>query len=280
MVGQAFSLDGTTGYALIPSSAALQPTTAISIDAWVYPTSFTGPGSFGGRVIISKYNSFYPPNRAESWLLMVRESGKVVWEVIDAQGSSYQGVITDAPLSLGAWSHVAATFDTGTQALAVYINGQQVPTSCEGGNDCGPVTKIQQSLASVMIGAATFNSLPGVGAFWSGQIDGAEIFNRALSPTEIQTIFNAGSAGKCRTATFTSTLTDITNTRRLGLIDNNDLANSLSQKIHAAQTANVPTRHTILIAFKDQVTAQAGTHITGAAIQMLLQDANTLLSQN
>lgn len=283
MVGQAFSFDGTTGYVLIPSSAALQPSDAISIDAWVYPTKFTGAGSFGGRNIITKYNSYVPAARGESWGLMVRESGRVLWSVVDdAQPNSYFNAITGVPLTLGAWSHVAATFDTATQEIAVYINGQKVPTSCEPGSVCGPVTKILQSPSAVMIGAATYNSLPlpGLGAFWSGRIDEVEIFNRVLSPTEIQAIFKAGNAGKCRTVTFTSTLTDINNARLLGLIDNSDLTNSLSQKIHAAQTATLTDRHNILNAFKDEVTAQAGTHITGAAVQMLLQDANTLLSQN
>src|SRR5579864_8321490 len=32
-------------------------------------------------------------------------------------------------LTLGAWQHIAATFDTATQAVAVYVNGVQVPTS-------------------------------------------------------------------------------------------------------------------------------------------------------
>jgi hypothetical protein len=33
--------------------------------------------------------------------------------------------------------------------------------------------------------------------FWDGLIDEVEIFDRALSASEIQDIFNAGSAGKC-----------------------------------------------------------------------------------
>src|SRR5580698_5793604 len=39
-VGEAFSFDGATGYVRIPSKASLQPPSAISISAWVYPTSF------------------------------------------------------------------------------------------------------------------------------------------------------------------------------------------------------------------------------------------------
>ena len=280
MVGQAFSFDGTSGYVLIPNHAALDPPDAISVDAWVYPTRVNG--GFGS--IITKYNSTLPCCNNASWELGVRESGQVSWFVVDARTvpGSYisQSVLTDARLTLNAWSHVAATFDTATQEIAVYINGQRVHASCYPGWECGPVTSIMQSTADVMIGAETFQHNPPIGFFWSGRIDEVEVFNRALSASEIQALFNARSAGKCRTATFSSTLTDINNARQLGWIDNNDLANLLLQTIHAAQTATVTDRHNILSTFKDEVTAQAGQHITGAAVQTLTQDANTLLSQN
>ena len=38
----------------------------------------------------------------------------------------------------------------------------------------------------------------GVGSFFTGTIDEVEIYNRGLSTTEIQAIFNAGTAGKCK----------------------------------------------------------------------------------
>src|SRR5207302_7339036 len=37
-----------------------------------------------------------------------------------------------------------------------------------------------------------------VGNFFNGIIDEVEIFNRALTPDEIQFIFDAGSVGKCK----------------------------------------------------------------------------------
>ncbi len=38
---------------------------------------------------------------------------------------------------------------------------------------------------------------PGEGVFFKGQLDEVSLYNRVLSPAEIQTLFNAGSAGKC-----------------------------------------------------------------------------------
>jgi hypothetical protein len=82
-----------------------------------------------------------------------------------------------------------------------------------------------------------------------------------------------------KVATFQGTLADISNSLQLGLIDNGGIANSLSQKILAAQDASGPARSNILNAFKNEVNAQAGKHITGVAVRVLLQDANSLISQ-
>jgi Peptidase_C39 like family len=78
-------------------------------------------------------------------------------------------------------------------------------------------------------------------------------------------------------ATFQSTLADISNSLSLGLIDNPGNANSLFQKIEAAQNDRQPARSNILNAFINEVKALSGKHITGAAVPVLLQDANSLL---
>jgi hypothetical protein len=81
-------------------------------------------------------------------------------------------------------------------------------------------------------------------------------------------------------ASFQSTLADISNSLQLGLIDNQGIANSLSQKIQAAQAAIGPARNNILKAFENDVNAQTGKHVNGIAPQVLLQDADSLISQN
>lgn len=107
-----------------------------------------------------------------------------------------------------------------------------------------------------------------------------------MSPTSTQTldIQYVSSTGATSTvtilATFQSTLADIQNSLQLGLIDNPGIANSLSQKIQAAQGATAPARNNVLSAFINEVNAQSGKHITGMAPQVLLQDAASLLQQN
>ncbi len=87
-----------------------------------------------------------------------------------------------------------------------------------------------------------------------------------------------------RVASFDGTLADINSSFQLGLIDNEGIANSLSSKIHAAAAAaargQTQTKRDILGAFENEVNAQAGRHLFGTALQILLEDADSLLSQN
>ncbi len=98
---------------------------------------------------------------------------------------------------------------------------------------------------------------------------------------QVQFVSAPGSVSSANVfATFEGTLSDITNSLQLGLIDNSGVANSLSQKIGAAQKATGSTRTNILNAFKNEVNAQAGKHVTGVAVEVFLQDATSLISQN
>jgi len=86
-----------------------------------------------------------------------------------------------------------------------------------------------------------------------------------------------------RVTTFQSTLDDINNSLKLELIDNGGIANSLLQKIQSARDAaargQTQAAWNMLVAFKNEVNAQTGKRLTGIAPQVLLQDADSLLSQ-
>ena len=111
-------------------------------------------------------------------------------------------VFSTTSATTGSWFHVAAV-KTATE-LAIYVNGVK-----EGAKPSPTFTDTNS--ANLLIGA---NALEG--AHLNGLIDEAEIFNRALSASEIQAIVHADTAGKCKatptptptaTATFTPTPT-------------------------------------------------------------------------
>jgi len=92
-------------------------------------------------------------------------------------------------LPLNTRTHLAGTFDGST--IRLYMNGQVIGETT--GVSHGPA-----NTAPLLIGATSLACNPFFPT--GGLIDEVEIFNRALSQAEIQSIYNAGSAGKCKTS--------------------------------------------------------------------------------
>ena len=89
-------------------------------------------------------------------------------------------------LQANTWYHVTGVYNAATSELHVYLNGQ-----LDDGTLVGTVTAAQQnSSANVNIGrrptGSNFN--------FNGRIDDVRIYNRALTPAEIQTDMNTAVA--------------------------------------------------------------------------------------
>ncbi len=166
-VGQSFNLTG--GYVQVPDTANLDITGQLTIDAWI------NPSALGGRVV-DKITA----GGADGYLLDT--FGGVIRFIVGNQGLS-----GSFPLPTGTWSHIAGVYD-GTQ-MRVYLNG-----ALNGTLDTS--IAIPANSLQLRIGAASDG-----GSQFSGLIDEVEVFNRALSVSEIQAIFNAGIDGKCKTQT-------------------------------------------------------------------------------
>jgi len=137
------------------------------------------------------------------------------------------------------------------------------------GTAAGTFTLTFRSVASDgTLQTATFPGITNGGA--------ASTFQVQYSPTP------GSSSTVTLIASFQSTLADISNSLALGLIDNPGIANALSAKIReaASATAEHETNDAkeALNAFKHQVKAQTGKHITGIAPQVLQEDADSLIS--
>jgi len=191
MVAQAFSLDGVGAFVQAPDGADLT-TNSLTIDAWV---KLAAGGNLNYPVLVSKYDSSV--QNGVSWILFMYSSGQLAFIVYqDANGNSYRYLLTDSPvLASDVWKHVAATFDANSQSMQIYVDGVAVPSSLLPGSV--GITSIPDSVSPVRIGTA-INVSGQPTEFWTGLIDEVEFFGRALAASEIQAIFNAGSAGKCK----------------------------------------------------------------------------------
>ena len=213
--GQAFSFDGIDDFVQIANASNLQITGAITIDAWIYLRTGTFyPG------IVSKGNV---GNYLESYGLFTGLWNNTVAFLLNRDGTPGGRTIVWGPaIAYNTWTHVAGTSDGTTMRL--YVNGTLAASGSHSGG-------IHVTADPVLIGKAdrTSSPSPDPDSFLNGDVDEVEIFNRALSASEIHAIFAAGSAGKCKalisdlsaypyafnsttgSTTITYTLTDVTN---------------------------------------------------------------------
>ncbi len=164
-VADAFSLNGSS-YVQAPSTPAVSPTGAITIDAWVLPQATSSSR------IVDKITA----GGSDGYLLDVL--GGQLRLIIDSAS------VQAGTISAGTRYHVAGTYDGAT--LTVYVNGASVGSV--GHTGAIPTNSLPVRIGADQTGANTF----------TGWIDEVEIYSRALSGSEIQAIYNAATAGKCK----------------------------------------------------------------------------------
>jgi len=174
-VGQGFTFNASSDYVQIPDSPSLNPTNELTIDAWVYLN-----GDNGNYMIVGKDDQF--ENR--QYLLSVSPEGTFSGAIGIYNGAVYP-IESTTVLNPLTWYHVAMTYSAANSNLSIYVNGTLDTSSTVP----GPTLR---STDPVFIG-----NQPYYLAYNSGLlIDEVDIFNRALSATEIQSLYNAGAAGK------------------------------------------------------------------------------------
>jgi hypothetical protein len=182
-VGQGFRLNGSS-FINIPDSSSLRPT-SVTLAGW-----FEFDRTSGTQNLISKTAG---TGTSESYVLYT--AGTTLGAA--AGDPSGVGTILTGPFSpvAGTWYYLTYTFDAATLHQALYVNGTVLAS--------GTTTKpIGYDSHPVMIGAEYENEV--ISYFLLGGADEVTIFNRALTSTEIQTIYNAGSLGMCKTLAIVS----------------------------------------------------------------------------
>jgi Concanavalin A-like lectin/glucanases superfamily/Domain of unknown function (DUF1929)/Bacterial Ig domain len=160
--GGALSFNGTSAWVTVPDTAALHLSTGMTVEAWVRPAATSG-----WRSVLTKERGGGLSYALYGYAGAAKPPG-----VYGNTGGSDAGASAGSALPLNTWSHLAGSYDGST--LRLYVNGVQVATQ--------PVTgALVSSTAPLRIGG---NSV--WGEYFSGLIDDVRVYNRALTPTEIQ----------------------------------------------------------------------------------------------
>jgi DNA-directed RNA polymerase subunit RPC12/RpoP len=166
IAGRAAVFNGRDSFVSVPNSAAVDLTGPFTLAAWF---KFEAGGTYNPRIF----------HKGNSYQIYTVGTGRVRQLAFACTAGGVNGARVEA----GQWTHVAGVYD-GT-AVYLYVNGTlagQSPAS-------GP---IEVNGYDLTIGR---NAQQGTD-FLKGAINEAQIYNRALSAAEIQSIYTAGSASK------------------------------------------------------------------------------------
>ena len=171
----AYAFDGSTGYIDVSQSSTLNVlTTNVTLSAWIWQ----GAAIPGGFSILSKSNTKYGNGWMFDTYSCSTSSGRRLRLQTGGNDSSCN-VPGDIDYSLMQWHHVVATI-LGTNGY-VYLDG-----NLDGSGDVGIVPT---NALDVFIGYTHVVEGAGATAWFNGAIDDIRIYNRALSTSEVQELY-------------------------------------------------------------------------------------------
>ena len=229
------SFDGTNDKISVPDNNALDLTTNYTLEAWIYPKTFTWLGG-----ILSKYNT----NSSNGYMLRLTSSGNY-------RGLSFDGMETaDNILNANTWYHIAAVNNNGTRTL--YVNGTAVPMTG---------SAFVQANSDPLIIGKDFN-YETTGRFFNGDIDEIRIWNTPKTLQQLNAAkdaplvgnesnlvlyynFNQGTRGGDNTAT--TTIANVASTTLTGTLSGFALTGSASNFISSSNGPAITSNSSLCI---------------------------------
>lgn len=184
--GAALEFDGISSYVDCGSDTSLKPA-IVSVSAWVKMDEYSYYGQIAGFAWdLSVEESGYSLLSDNYWISGGSGPSIAMWlsAGADSDGSYY--VNTNVPSAPTDWVYVACTYD-GAQTF-LYVDG--IPS--------GPFTYETGDIDYTYCNTfkiGVYESLSGTGGWWLpyvGLVDDVAVWNRPLSPSEIQWLYNDG----------------------------------------------------------------------------------------
>src|ERR1700722_5421819 len=186
VTNQVLSLSGNSAYVTIPNTPSLQPSNAITVEAWIYPEPPT-ESQHGWYIIKSDAQS-----------IDTQRSYEFDWETNGGNtGVAHPGIevsfflntstwaLLGAPLPYSNWVHVAATFNSVSGLFQLYTNGVLASSTTNATGIGGPLAGqfLRQTDLPLNIGGETLSEGPVCAAAY---MDEVRIWNTNRTSIQIE----------------------------------------------------------------------------------------------
>lgn len=192
-VGQAFFFDGVDDF-VQSGGTTIMNGLPLTIEAWVNPWIRDDGTDFPTNTV----SNDIPGQSGHGFGLNVYRGTFVNVGQLKVEYHNGFRIVPVAPgtFAPGFWYHIAVVYTYGN--VKTYVNGNLADdfNFAQGGVD---------GINLIRIGKHNDDTNYGTRRFFRGLIDEAGVYNRALSTSEIQLIYNAGSAGVCTNSILTLT---------------------------------------------------------------------------
>lgn len=209
-VGQAFSFDGVNDRVEIGDQASLKLTSSLTIEGWVRVDALpTAPKH--GHILFRGDDR----NGLDPYYLAVSSEGQFKFNIDSLTAKSR---IDGGTVPLGQFVHVAATLDDATGSQRIYVNGVlavEAITTVRPFGDLDPASNPGIAIGNHSGYPTSPHNYP-----LNGGIDELSVYDRALTPEELQSIYTAGLDGNGKVAISISDATATEGSSSYHFIDN------------------------------------------------------------
>lgn len=150
--------------------SGLDITGDMSIAAWIKPETMNE------TMLVTKWHHV----DKTSYMFAMAAGGGLVWvNNAESSGYGYSGTTTYYSFATSSWTHVAVSYDASAGAASLFVNGTLI----------GTATGLDTSIANTN---ASFRLCGRDSAtdYYDGLIDEIGVWSKALSPTDIENLYN------------------------------------------------------------------------------------------
>jgi hypothetical protein len=171
ILGQALSFDGSTTYISAGNAATL--THSLTLAAWINTANASRT-----ETIFSKFDA---SGSGRGYIFTTNQNGNLAVRIGAADISAYPNLVTDPTvINDGKWHNVVAAISFELQTIQFYVDGKLTSSTAVNmvpNGDGG---------AGLQVGV---NPWTGYGDFFTGAMDEVQVYDRALTDSEVNTVY-------------------------------------------------------------------------------------------